>query len=78
MSAILADKRLYQAIAVIDALPSERQRELSGGAGFAGLAEAHALRPGEAEVVLIHGRNHHTVPSALRAIKFKDDQPVRS
>ena len=29
------------------------------------------LRHSHAEVVLIHGRNHHTVPSALRAIKLK-------
>jgi hypothetical protein len=32
---------------------------------------APAPRYADAEIVLIHGRNHHTVPSALRAIKFK-------
>jgi hypothetical protein len=66
MSAILADNLLYQAIAVIDALPSERKRVLIEG-GFT----AHALRHADAEVVLIDGRNPHTVPTALRAIKFK-------
>jgi hypothetical protein len=65
---MLADKRLYQAIAVIDALPSECQRVLIVGVSFAGVAAAHALRHAEAEIVLIHGRNN---PSALRAIKFK-------
>jgi NADH dehydrogenase FAD-containing subunit len=50
-------------------MPSERRRVLIVGVGSAGAAPA--LRHAEAEVVLIDGRNHHTVPSALRAIKFK-------
>ena len=66
MSAILADNRLYQAIAVIDALPSERKRVLIKD-GFT----AHALPHADSEVVLIDGRNPHTVPTALRVIKFK-------
>jgi hypothetical protein len=37
----------------------------------AGTDLPHALRHSDAEVVLIHGGNHRTVPSALRAIKLK-------
>jgi NADH dehydrogenase len=36
-----------------------RKRIVIIGAGFAGLAAAHALRNADAEVVLIDRRNHH-------------------
>src|SRR5712671_299585 len=42
------------------ATPAERRKRIViVGAGFAGLASAHALRHVDAEVVLIDRRNHH-------------------
>src|SRR5258708_40277222 len=59
MSAMPADNRSEEAIAVVDAPPSERKRVVIVGGGFSGLAAAHALRQADAEVVLIDRRNHH-------------------
>src|SRR6516164_7489257 len=59
MSARLADNRPDQATAVVDAPPSERERIVIVGGGFAGIAAAHALRRADAEVLLIDRRNHH-------------------
>jgi hypothetical protein len=39
---------------------------------------AHALRHADAEVVLIHERNHHTVPSAVSPVKLMTDSLIRS
>jgi NADH dehydrogenase len=59
MSAILADSRVGQATAVVDARAPQRKRVVIVGGGFAGLAAARALRHADAEVVLIDRRNHH-------------------
>jgi choline dehydrogenase-like flavoprotein len=59
MSAILADNRPDQAIAVVDAPGPQRKRVVIVGGGFAGLAAADALRQADAEVVVIDRRNHH-------------------
>src|SRR5438477_11324950 len=39
--------------------PRQKPRIVIIGGGFAGLAAAHALRHGDAEIVLIDRRNHH-------------------
>src|SRR6202045_2630001 len=59
MSAMPADNRSEEAIAVVDAPPSERKRVVIVGGGFSGPAGARALRHADAEVVLIDRRNHH-------------------
>jgi len=59
MSAMLAETRPDQAIAVINAPRSERKRVVIVGGGFAGIAAAHALRHADVEIVLIDRRNHH-------------------
>src|SRR6266852_2703939 len=59
MSAMLAETRPDEATAVVEAPRGERKRVVIVGGGFAGLAAAHALRPADAEVVLIDRRNHH-------------------
>src|SRR6201995_1561319 len=59
MSAMLAETAREEATAVVEAPRAERKRVLIIGAGFAGLAAAHALRHADAEVVLIDRRNHH-------------------
>src|SRR6201995_875070 len=59
MSAMLAETAREEATAVVEAPRAERKRVLIIGAGFAGLAAAHALRHSDAEVVLIDRRNHH-------------------
>ena len=59
MSVISANNRPDQAKAALDAPSPERKRVVIVGAGFAGLAAAHALRHADAEVVLIDRRNHH-------------------
>jgi len=42
------------------------------------VALALRLRHADAEVVLIHERNHHTVPSAVSAVKLMTDSLIRS
>src|SRR6201990_1310200 len=42
-----------------DSARAERKRIVIVGAGFAGMAAAHALRKCDAEVTLIDRRNHH-------------------
>ena len=59
MSAMLAETRPDEATAVVEAPRRERKRIVILGGGFAGLAAAHALRHGDAEIVLIDRRNHH-------------------
>ena len=59
MSAMLAEIRPDQAVAVIDVPPSERKRVVIVGGGFAGIAAAHALKHADVEIVLIDRRNHH-------------------
>src|SRR6516225_4830389 len=59
MSAMLAETPPEQAIAAIDAPPSERKRVVIVGGGFAGIAAAHALKHADVEIVLIDRRNHH-------------------
>src|SRR5215831_16834861 len=59
MSAMLAETRPVEAIAVIEAPRRERKRVVIIGGGFAGIAAARALRHADAEVVLIDRRNHH-------------------
>lgn len=41
------------------AMPTERKRIVIIGAGFAGMAAAHALRKSDADIILIDRRNHH-------------------
>src|SRR5262245_36034594 len=53
------DNRPDQATVAINAPGSERKRVVIVGAGFAGLATAHALWHADAEVILIDRRNHH-------------------
>src|SRR5215467_7506090 len=59
MSAMLAETRPVEAIAVIEAPRRERKRVVIIGGGFAGIAAAHALRQADAEVLMIDRRNHH-------------------
>ena len=59
MSAMLEEIRPDAATAVVDALPRERKRVVIIGAGFAGIAAAHALRHADVEIVVIDRRNHH-------------------
>jgi NADH dehydrogenase len=59
MSAMLAESRRAEATAVVETPRGERKRVVIIGGGFAGIAAAHALRHGDAEVVLIDRRNHH-------------------
>ena len=59
MSAMLAETRPDEAIAVVEAQRAERKRVVIIGGGFAGIAAAHALRHADAEVLLIDRRNHH-------------------
>src|SRR5262245_848969 len=59
MSAMLADNRPDQAVAVVDAPPSGRKRIVIIGGGFAGLAAARALRHADVDVFLLDRRNHH-------------------
>src|SRR5262245_28406429 len=59
MSAMLAETRPVEAIAVIEAPRRERNRVVIIGGGFAGIAAAHALRHADAEILLIDRRNHH-------------------
>jgi NADH:ubiquinone reductase (H+-translocating) len=59
MSAMLAETPPEQAMAAIDAPPSERKRVVIVGGGFAGIAAAHALKHADVEIVLIDRRNHH-------------------
>src|ERR1700751_3961960 len=42
-----------------DSARAERKRIVIIGAGFAGMAAAHALRKCDAEITLIDRRNHH-------------------
>ena len=59
MSAMLEEIRPDAATAVVDAPPRERKRVVIIGAGFAGIAAAHALRHADVEIVVIDRRNHH-------------------
>ena len=59
MNAMLEEIRPDAATAVVDAPPRERKRVVIIGAGFAGIAAAHALRHAEVEIVVIDRRNHH-------------------
>jgi NADH:ubiquinone reductase (H+-translocating) len=59
MSAMLAESRRAEATAVVETPRGERKRVVIIGGGFAGITAAHALRHGDAEVVLIDRRNHH-------------------
>jgi NADH dehydrogenase len=59
MSVISANNRPDQAKAALDAPSPERKRVVIVGAGFAGLAAAHALRHADAEIFLIDRRNHN-------------------
>src|SRR6516225_5419762 len=59
MSAMLAETRPDEAVAVDEAHHRERKRVVIIGGGFAGIAAAHALRHADAEVFLIDRRNHH-------------------
>jgi len=59
MSAMLAEGRPAEAIAVVEVPRGERKRVVIIGGGFAGIAAAHALRHADAEIVLVDRRNHH-------------------
>ena len=59
MNAMLEEIRPDAATAVVDAPPRERKRVVIIGAGFAGIAAAHALRHADVEIVVIDRRNHH-------------------
>jgi len=59
MSAMLAETRPNEAIAVVEAPRPDRKRVVIIGGGFAGIAAAHALRHADTEVLLIDRRNHH-------------------
>jgi NADH:ubiquinone reductase (H+-translocating) len=59
MSAMLAESRPAEAIAVVEVPRGERKRVVIIGGGFAGIAAAHALRHADAEIVLVDRRNHH-------------------
>src|SRR6516162_1039270 len=59
MSAMLAETRLHEATAVVEAPRQARKRIVIIGGGFAGVAAAHALRHADAEILLIDRRNHH-------------------
>jgi NADH:ubiquinone reductase (H+-translocating) len=59
MSAISEVTRPIEKAAVADETRAARKRVVIVGAGFAGVAAAHALRHADAEVVLIGRRNHH-------------------
>jgi NADH:ubiquinone reductase (H+-translocating) len=56
---MLEEIRPDAATAVVDAPPRERKRVVIIGAGFAGIAAAHALRHADVEIVVIDRRNHH-------------------
>jgi NADH:ubiquinone reductase (H+-translocating) len=59
MSAMMAESRPAEAIAVVEVPRGERKRVVIIGGGFAGIAAAHALRHADAEIVLVDRRNHH-------------------
>jgi NADH dehydrogenase len=59
MSVMLKEIRPDTATAVVNAPPRERKRVVIIGAGFAGIAAAHALRHADVEIVVIDRRNHH-------------------
>jgi NADH:ubiquinone reductase (H+-translocating) len=59
LNAMLEEIRPDAATAVVDAPPRERKRVVIIGAGFAGIAAAHALRHADVEIVVIDRRNHH-------------------
>jgi NADH:ubiquinone reductase (H+-translocating) len=65
MSAMLEEMRPDAATAVVDAPPRERKRVVIIGAGFAGVAAAHALRHADVEIVVIDRRNHHVFQPLL-------------
>src|SRR5215475_6384463 len=59
MSAISKETHPIEEATVADASRAARKRVVIIGAGFAGLAAAHALRHADVEVLLIDRRNHH-------------------
>jgi|RhiMethySRZTD1v2_1073278.scaffolds.fasta_scaffold44219_2 NADH dehydrogenase FAD-containing subunit len=59
MSAISEATRPIEKSSVVHETRAARKRVVIVGAGFAGLAAAHALRHADVEVVLIDRRNHH-------------------
>jgi NADH:quinone reductase (non-electrogenic) len=59
MSAMLAETRPDEVIAVAEFPRAERKRVVIIGGGFAGIAATRALRHTDVEIVLIDRRNHH-------------------
>src|SRR5262249_11065978 len=59
MSALSEKTHPIEEATVADASRAARKRVVIIGAGFAGLAAAHALRHADVEVLLIDRRNHH-------------------
>jgi NADH:quinone reductase (non-electrogenic) len=59
VSDALADNRLLTKLPTAAKPTAGRRRIVIVGAGFAGIAVAHALRRSDADVILIDRRNHH-------------------